>query len=209
MKSILIFFDLHISLLNFLSKHVTVERLSKGQKIKVSLQLDDLEYIYVYDGAISFKFEDKYAIKKPHLNCSSNRIHLIKGESFDPLHKAHFFGDDFPDASNIKINEIVAAKVNTIYLKMDNYFIRNLFDNKKHHQVLFAARHFDEVIKDVMCGFNGTNSVSRALVNESFIFQILHPNELLIEEGQSESQFLFVILSGKIDLRRNLNAKKK
>ena len=59
-----------------------------------------------------------------------------------------------------------------------------------------------------MCGFNGTNSISRALVNESFEFEILHPNTLLVEEGTRESRYLYVILSGKIDIRRKLNAKK-
>ena len=107
----------------------------------------------------------------------------------------------------MKITEIIAVKPDTVYMKMDPYYSRNFFDNKKYHQVYFASRHFDEIIKDVMCGFNGTNSISRALVNESFKFELLLPDTLLVEEGMQESKWLFVILSGKIDIRRKLNAK--
>jgi hypothetical protein len=41
------------------------------------------------------------------------------------------------------------------------------------------------MIKDAMCGFNGNNSVSRALVSQSFKFEIMEPNTLLVEEGTS------------------------
>mmetsp|Transcript_12975 Transcript_12975/g.20098 ORF Transcript_12975/g.20098 Transcript_12975/m.20098 type:complete len:168 (-) Transcript_12975:1384-1887(-) len=39
-------------------------------------------------------------------------------------------------------------------------------------------------------------------------FDVLEPNTLLIEEGTKAKDFIYIVLSGKIDARRHLNAKK-
>lgn len=64
LKSILLFFDLHTSLLEFLSANcVEILKASKGSKINVNHHLPNLEFIYVYDGAISFSMEDRYSLQ--------------------------------------------------------------------------------------------------------------------------------------------------
>lgn len=58
---------------------------------------------------------------------------VLKGESFDPLHKDQFFEDEFPNYDNLKIQSVQSIAHNTIFLKMDKYYNMNLFDNKKQH----------------------------------------------------------------------------
>ena len=64
LKSIILFFDLHLSLLKFLSaKCVTIKKLDKGQQLELNHELSQLEYLYIYEGAVSIKLQDKYSVK--------------------------------------------------------------------------------------------------------------------------------------------------
>jgi hypothetical protein len=96
-----------------------------------------LEYLHIYEGAVSIKLQDKYSVKSKKSSLGEQkhnmRMTVNKGESFDPLHKDQFFEDEFPNHDSLKIKSVQAIAFNTIYMKMDKYYIKHLFDNKKQH----------------------------------------------------------------------------
>lgn len=96
----------------------------------------------------------------------------------------------------------------TIILRLKQKIIRTFFDPKKDHLLHYSARYFDEILKDVMSGFNGSNYYQRRLINESFKFEMLEPNTILVNEGQKADKFMYIVLNGKIDIRRNLPSRK-
>lgn len=96
----------------------------------------------------------------------------------------HFYEDqDVKCHENKQFFQMRSALDGTIVLRLSSKNFRTFFDPKKDHLLHFSARYFDEILKDVMSGFNGSNYYQRRLINDSFKFEMLESNHILVEEG--------------------------
>ena len=63
MKQIFIFYELHISVLNFLADHcIKIDVLDRGERVNVDNYLYDMDYIYIYNGTLKVKLYENYGL---------------------------------------------------------------------------------------------------------------------------------------------------
>lgn len=63
MKQIFIFYELHISLLNFLADNcIQIDVLDRGEKLNVDNFPYDMDYIYIYNGTLKVKLCQNYGV---------------------------------------------------------------------------------------------------------------------------------------------------
>jgi len=63
MKQIFIFYELHISVLNFLADNcIQIDVLDRGEKLNVDEFLYDMDYIYIYNGTMKVKLCQNYGV---------------------------------------------------------------------------------------------------------------------------------------------------
>ena len=63
MRQIFIFYELHISVLNFLADNcIKIDVLDRGERLNVDEFLFDMDYIYIYNGTLKVKLCQNYGV---------------------------------------------------------------------------------------------------------------------------------------------------
>ena len=205
------FSELHISLLKYLvENHVKISVLDNGELVRMRDIIKDMDYVYVYRGQARIKMEHIYGQLGPRdAGTATHRYSVLsKGQSMNPLNLVQFLQSGrHEQLINQRISKIQAVCDDTVILQLDGYFIRNFFDPSKQHNIKYQGRNFEGILRDAMSGYFGINQIQRNTINDSFKFEIMEPSTLLVEEGTRATDFIYILLRGKIDVRQRLPAK--